>query len=158
MKLLIQSQTSTVQPFKFWEWLTSCRTLYNSCNHLSTLRLMLIPVSKWDITTRRRQAMYTTPLVMAWQRKEPGHQQQCYKHWCIHSFINTVRCRYNAVNFLSNPHIIHPIARPLGRTMGCNLWFDTLIYILLHRCRIKYRVIFDHVITALDCILHHKWT
>ena len=31
----------------------------------------------------------------------------------------TVRCRYNAVNFLHNPHDRHPIARPWGRAMGC---------------------------------------
>ena len=35
---------------------------------------------------------------------------------------------YNAVNFLPNLHKIHPIARPLGRGMGCNLWFDTDLY------------------------------
>ena len=33
----------------------------------------------------------------------------------------TVRCRYNAVNFLTNIHKRHPIARPLGRGMGCIL-------------------------------------
>ena len=37
-------------------------------------------------------------------------------------------CRYNAVNFLPNPDKIHPIARPLGRGMMCNLWFDTDLY------------------------------
>ena len=34
----------------------------------------------------------------------------------------TVRCRYNAVNFLQNPHNRHPIAHPSGRDMGCLLW------------------------------------
>ena len=34
----------------------------------------------------------------------------------------TVRCRYNAVNFLQNPHNRHPIARPWGWGMGCLLW------------------------------------
>ena len=42
-----------------------------------------------------------------------------------------VWCRYNAVNCLENYHKIHPIARPLGRGMGCFLWIYTLIYILL---------------------------
>ena len=67
---------------------------------------------------------------------------------------NTVQRRYNAVNFLPNPHKIHPIARPLGRGMVCNLCFDTLIYILLQstQCRIRYRVIFDRIITALNCV------
>ena len=41
---------------------------------------------------------------------------------------STVRYRYNAVNFLPNPHEIHPIVRPLGRGMVCNLWFDTDLY------------------------------
>ena len=36
-----------------------------------------------------------------------------------------IRCLYNAVNFLPNPHKIHPTARPSGRAMGCNLWFAT---------------------------------
>ena len=44
---------------------------------------------------------------------------------------NTVRCRYNAVNFLTNIHKRHPIARPLGRGMGCLLWIQRLIHILL---------------------------
>ena len=65
----------------------------------------------------------------------------------------TVRCRYNAVNFLPNPHKIHIIARWLGRDMGCNLWFDTQIYIMFHSAQstLKYRVILDRVITALGC-------
>ena len=64
---------------------------------------------------------------------------------------NTVRWRYNAVNF----HKTRSIARPLMRDMGCNLQFDILIYILLHstQCCRKYRVILDRVLTALDCIL-----
>ena len=39
-------------------------------------------------------------------------------------------CHYNAVNFLENFHERHPIARPLGRGMGCLLWVHTLISIL----------------------------
>ena len=33
--------------------------------------------------------------------------------------LNTVQCRYNAVNFLINAHNRHPIARPWGRGMEC---------------------------------------
>ena len=56
-------------------------------------------------------------------------------HWsvlchCTLTYIQ-VRCCYNEVNFLPNPHKIYPIAHPLGRDMRRNLWFDTLIYILL---------------------------
>ena len=45
----------------------------------------------------------------------------------------TVRCRYNAVNYLRNIHQRHPIhaiARPLGRGMGCLLLVQPLIDIL----------------------------
>ena len=42
----------------------------------------------------------------------------------------TVRCRYNAVNFLTNIHERHPIARPLGPAMVCLLWIQHLIDIL----------------------------
>ena len=74
--------------------------------------------------------------------------------WYIHPGVNTVRCRYNAVNFLPNPHKIHLIARPLGRDKERNLWFDTLIYILSQstQCCMKYPVILDRVRSALYCI------
>ena len=44
----------------------------------------------------------------------------------------TVRCCYNMVNFIKkNIHKRHPIARPLGRGMGCLfLWIQHLIDIL----------------------------
>ena len=37
--------------------------------------------------------------------------------------VSTVWCRYNSVNFLTNPHNTLPIACPWGRGMGCLLWF-----------------------------------
>ena len=43
----------------------------------------------------------------------------------------TVQCCYNAVNLVQNLHKRHPIARPLGRDMGCLLVIQILIYILL---------------------------
>ena len=66
----------------------------------------------------------------------------------------TARCRYNAVNFLKNYHNRHPIARPLGRGMGCLLWVWNLIYILLLQLQypMYYRDKLDRVITALHCI------
>ena len=69
--------------------------------------------------------------------------------------LNTIRCYYNAVKFPRNPHKIHPIAHPLRRSMGCYLWFDALILILLQstQCCMNYRVILEHVIRALDCIV-----
>ena len=65
-----------------------------------------------------------------------------------------VWCRYNAVNFLTNFHKRHPIARPLGRGMWCLLRIQHLIDFLpqfLHRFR-QYLTRFDRVITALDSI------
>ena len=50
---------------------------------------------------------------------------------------NTVRRRYNAVNFPQTPDNWHPIARPWGRGMGCVLWVWNLIYVMLlaSQCR-----------------------
>ena len=48
-----------------------------------------------------------------------GHKVICFLQ-C------TVWCHYNAVNFLTNTHKRHPIARP----MGCLLWIQHLIDIL----------------------------
>ena len=73
---------------------------------------------------------------------------------------NTVRRCYNAVKFLLKSQKIHPTARPLGRDVGCYFWFETLIDILLQstQCCMKYRVMLDRVITALDCtILKQAW-
>ena len=49
-------------------------------------------------------------------------------HWW---WPHTVRCRYNAVNFLQNSHNRHYIARPWGWGMGCLLWVWSLTYVLL---------------------------
>ena len=40
----------------------------------------------------------------------------------------TVRCSYNAVNFLPNPHNIHPIVRPLRARYGVILSVQTVSY------------------------------
>ena len=66
----------------------------------------------------------------------------------------TVRCRYNAVNFLTNIHKRHPIARPLGRGMGCLLWIQRLIDTLSQFLQLfmQYLTILDRAITALHCI------
>ena len=72
---------------------------------------------------------------------------------------HTVRCHYNAVNFLSPSsqiwiHKRHPIPRPNGQVMGCLLCIQILIFILphsLHWC-VQYDVMLDTVITAPDCI------
>ena len=43
---------------------------------------------------------------------------------------DTVRCRYNAVNFVTNMHDRHLIARSLGRGMGRLLWIQHLLDIM----------------------------
>ena len=74
--------------------------------------------------------------------------------WPFHAYLNTVGSRKNAVNILTNPHNIHPIARPLGRGMGCILWIQTVIHTLPQSLQwvVKYNRILDRVITTLDCI------
>ena len=69
-------------------------------------------------------------------------------------YLYTVRYRYNAVNFFKNIHERHPIARPLGRGMGCFLLVQPLIDILPQFLQwyMQYVDILDRVITALDCI------
>ena len=65
-------------------------------------------------------------------------------------YAYSVRCHYNAVNFLPNPH---------WRAMGCLLWFWYLIHFLplFSQCRIWYRDKLDRVITALHCIYGGSW-
>ena len=67
--------------------------------------------------------------------------------------MDTMQCRYNVVSFLWNPYKRHPIAYWLGWGMGCLLWVQILIDILLQSLQlcIQYSVILDRVITAPDC-------
>ena len=68
----------------------------------------------------------------------------------------TVRCRYNAINFLTKIHKRQPRARPLGRGMGCLLCIQLLNDILprFQQLFMQYLIILDLVIAALDCILY----
>ena len=79
---------------------------------------------------------------------------KCSFHFVSSPLKYTLLRRYNAVNFYPNSLKMHPIARRLGEGMGRNLWFDTVIYIMLQstQCYIQCLVIFDRVITALDCM------
>ena len=51
---------------------------------------------------------------------------------------DTVRCRCNAVKFLINVHKRHPIARPLGRGVGCLLsnpasdWYSATVPVIIY--------------------------
>ena len=89
-----------------------------------------------------------------WQH--PGHRRlRCTVNEMMMRSANwnTMRCRCNAVNFLQNHHKIHPMARPLGRDMGCLLCVQILIYILRQSPQwcVQYNVTLDHIITAPDC-------
>ena len=53
----------------------------------------------------------------------------CLTVWRNHNIF--LLCRHNAVSFLTNIHERRPIARPLERGMGCLLWIQHLIDILL---------------------------
>ena len=73
----------------------------------------------------------------------------------------TVRCHYNTVNFGMNHHKIHPIARPLGRDMGCNVWFDTWLIFCFHQCRLYGTALEWHsavLCVTLNLDLTHDWS
>ena len=78
-----------------------------------------------------------------------------FENVVIHGHLHTVRCRYNAVNFITNVHKRHPMARPLGRGMGCLLWIQHLIDIMSQFLQLSMQnlTILDRVITAFDCML-----
>ena len=42
-----------------------------------------------------------------------------------------VQCRYNSINILTDIRKRHPIAGPIGLGMGCHMWIQHLIDILL---------------------------
>ena len=74
----------------------------------------------------------------------------------VDSLDKTVRCRFNAVNYIKRIHKRRPIARPLGRRMGCFLCIQPLIDILpqfLQWC-LQYFAVLDRIITLLDCMLY----
>ena len=98
---------------------------------------------------------------LTWNDKDVSLIQCCNLElviWACHALQltpNTVQCHYNAVNFLTNIHKRHHIARPLGRGMRCLLWTQNQIDILpqfLYLC-MYYILILDCIITALDCTL-----
>ena len=71
----------------------------------------------------------------------------------------TVLCRLNAVNFINNIYKRNPIAHPLGRAMGCLLWIQPLLDILLLFLQwcMQYLATLDYVIMALNCICLNFW-
>ena len=101
---------------------------------------------------------YTLFVSIKWSPVEPFDWFQSGKDYppcsLYYGLLSTVRCRYNAVNFLKNINKRHPIARPSGRGMGCLLWIQHLIDILPQFLQLlmQYLIILNRVITALDCI------
>ena len=83
----------------------------------------------WAILFRLQcvQSLWDSPQMRIRKDLCRKHLQQSYS--CTHNTC-TVRCCYNAVNFLTNIHKRHPIAHPLGRGMGWLLWIQHLIDIL----------------------------
>ena len=79
----------------------------------------------------------------------------------LSSEANTVRCHYNAVNFLQNIHKRHNIAHPSGRGMGCLLWVQSLIDILPQflqmMCAISCYVGLCYNVTLLYCAFDVIW-
>ena len=69
------------------------------------------------------------------------------------------RCCYNTVNFLINIHKRHPIGRPSGRAMGCLLWVQPLLDVVPDFLQLfmQYLTTLDCVLTALNCIVFHKY-
>ena len=69
-----------------------------------------------------------------------------------------VQCLYNAVIFLHNSHNRRPISRPWGRGMGCLVWIQSPIYVLLlwlQYC-VWYLDMLYRVITVPHCIYPSK--
>ena len=64
------------------------------------------------------------PILHHWPSWRRSHGSGIYAY----RRTNTMWRCYNTVIFSKNPHIIHPISRPLGRAMGCLLWVQILIY------------------------------
>ena len=111
-----------------------------------------------------------------WKKKPDRHQKQCWRQcwvtvWNLLGVVSqtTVRCRFNAVNFLQNSHNTHPIARQLGRSMGCfcefKVWFmfctnhcSSVCNMMLY-CTALYRhstVIMVSIGVAFGYVPHHE--
>ena len=93
---------------------------------------------------RHHQAHYAVIVIMLPRRmwgKSNGYKPQ-----------QNTRCFYNTINFFRNPHNRHPIAHLWGQNMGCFLWVQNLIYVLLLllHCYIYHGILY-HIIKAFDC-------
>ena len=79
---------------------------------------------------------------------------------CITASHHAVRYRYNAVSFLTNSHILHPIAHLWELEKRFLLWVE-LWYMLqwLHRC-MQYHIIWGYVssIISYEATLYRHFT
>ena len=97
-----------------------------------------------------------TPILVSWQLYTEMYENFIPENTMEKGlYITTVRCRYNAVNFITNIHKRHPMARPLGRGMGCLLWIQHLIDIMSQFLQLLMQnlAILDRVLTALDLLI-----
>ena len=110
-----------------------------------------------------------------WVLRHQWHDLGALKHNrsnCMPNFLLLCQLYYSVVPFITWSDFSQiftkddPIAHPLGRAMGCLLWVQTLIDVLnpFLQWRVKYHVILDRVIMALDCIseimnwlMHSNW-
>ena len=91
---------------------------------------MLTLLNLWMASCRRSSSAVTSRCLTIACISNPA--RGALNTGLVCNWIYTVRCRYNAANFLTNLYKRHPIAHPLGRGMGCLLWIQHLIDILLH--------------------------
>ena len=112
-EIWIKIRTFSSKKMQFWK--CQQKMPFISSQHLCVNRQWVITWTNDDMFTdvyMHRQG----PLLLTWINFNPS--------------IDTLRCHYNVINFLQNPHQRHSIAHTLGRDMGWLLWFQTLLYIL----------------------------
>ena len=66
--------------------------------------------------------------------------RRAHSRWVVPLSGNTVRCRYNELDFLQNLHKRHPTARPPGRAMGCPLWIQVWFIFYFRLCNDVYNI------------------
>ena len=93
-------RASNVEKTSIW-W--RHHTVYWDLNKVSVIPSMMMLFINTSLCVR---------LWSQWVRFQTGLRDGTQK--VMGYFHNIVRCRYNAVNFLQNPHHRHPIASPFG--------------------------------------------
>ena len=96
---------------------------------MSAMRSVLIMASlfsggyEWNGPKTIQQQIMTNFKTCAWLLGYSYTSDCICRSWTVRHANSmlpcTVWCRYNVVNFLQDPHKWRPVARPLGRGMGC---------------------------------------